>query len=793
MIPSLPRAPQGTPAATDEPAPAPGGGAQSPARARLAVYGMTCAACAAKVERSLNRLPGVRARVNYASERAEVELSSPTPTEVLLRQVERAGYSARALGGRPDPGAEGAQDRLRVRQLRRRLLLAAILFMPLGEWTTAFSLVPWLRFPGWQAVCLALAAPVVVWAAAPFHRAALRAARHRACTMDTLVSLGVIAATGWSVYAMFFLDLPEPGRSGLFVLLHQGGGALYLDVAAGVTTFLLAGRYYEAVNRRRAGDALRSLARLGSSQVAVLAGDELELVRPVEELRVGDRFVVRPGQTIATDGRVVLGQAEIDASSMTGEAAAVPAGVGSEVLGGTQVLSGRLIVVATRVGEDTQLGRMLELVERAQLEKAAVQRLADRVSSVFVPCVMLASGLTFAAWMLLQGSPELAFSAALAVLIIACPCALGLATPAALRVAAGRGAQLGIFFKGHQGLETARQVDTVVLDKTGTVTEGSMRLVGELALDGDRDRLLGVAGALERASEHALAGAVVAAARGRCGPLPEPEQFASLPGLGIEGVVEGEAVVVGRAQLLRQRGIPIPSPLMRQATAWEVEGHTVALVARGGLALGALAVSDRLKPTAREAVEQLRQQGMECVLLTGDSQATARSVAARVGIRTVIAGALPHEKVVALRRLQGEGRVVAMVGDGVNDGPALAASDLGLALGSGTDVAIGAADLVLLRDDLRTVPQAVALARRTARTIRANLVWAFAYNVVAIPLAATGHLDPLVASAAMALSSAFVVWNSARLRRFGVGARDSRPGLGGRALAPEPSRAAVGP
>ncbi len=734
---------------------------------QLSIRGMSCGACAAKIERSLNQLDHVSAQVNYASERATISLFSEVPVQLLIKRVEAVGYGAELTGTSHSAADDAAEDDRRVRYLGRRLLVAALLFMPLGEWSTAFSLLPWLRFPGWQWLFIAMGAPVVVWAAWPFHRAAVRAARHGSSTMDTLVSMGIIAATSWSLYAMFFRDFSEPGRSGLYVLLHQGGGALYLDVAAGVTTFLLAGRFFEALARRRAGNALRALAAVGAKDVAILQDDDSERRLPIGQLRIGDRFIVRPGETIATDGQVVLGQSAVDCSSMTGESVPIDVGDGHQVLGGTVVVTGRLIVRATKVGGDTQLAHMMELVEQAQVQKASVQRLADRISGVFVPTVIAGSILTFIAWMVLAGSVESAFSAALAVLIIACPCALGLATPAALRVASGRGAQLGIFFKGHQGLETSRTVDTVVLDKTGTVTQGKMELAGlEMVPGVERSSLLHDVGALEQASEHAVASALAAAAHRELPELPQPTEFLSLPGLGASGVVDGHQILVGRPQLLAERGVSVPKEVAARCRAWEVMSHTAVLVARDGQTIGAAAVADVLKPSAAPAVQELQRLGLRCILVTGDNEATARAVAAEVGIRDVVAGALPSEKVRIIRELQAQGHSVAMVGDGVNDGPALVRADLGLAIGSGTDVAINAADLILVRDDLSVVPDALRLARRTIRTIRGNLVWAFGYNVVAIPLAASGRLDPLIAGGAMALSSAFVVWNSSRLRRF---------------------------
>ncbi|MGH7665766.1 MAG: heavy metal translocating P-type ATPase [Candidatus Dormibacteria bacterium] len=739
----------------------------APQQLQLVIRGMTCGACAAKIEKSLNQLDLVSAQVNYASERATVRLAGAVSVSDLIGRVEAAGYGAELAGPTHDAAADAAEDDRRVTYLGRRLLVAALLFMPLGEWSTAFSLLPWLRFPGWQWLFIALGAPVVVWAAWPFHRAALRAARHGTSTMDTLVSMGITAATAWSLYAMFFRDFTEPGRSGLYVLLHQGGGALYLDVAAGVTTFLLAGRYFEARARRRAGNALRVIAGVAAKDVAILSDDDSERRLPVAQLRVDDRFVVRPGETVATDGQVLLGRSAVDCSSMTGESLPVEVDEGDMVLGGTVLVAGRLIVRATKLGTDSQLAHMVELVEQAQVQKASVQRLADRISAIFVPAVMVVAAATLIGWLIFAGSVEAAFSAALAVLIIACPCALGLATPAALRVASGRGAQLGVFFKGHQGLEVSRTVDTVILDKTGTVTEGRMEVADLMVLSGvERATLLRDLGALEQASEHAVAAAITTAARREFSWLPQPSEFEGVAGLGARGRVEGHSILVGRPRLLSQEGVRIPGDLAAKCRSWEVLGRTVVVVARDGEASGAIAVADAVKPSAAPAVRALRGLGLRCILLTGDNQATARAVAAEAGIGEVVAGALPAEKVRVVRELQSQGHSVAMVGDGVNDGPALARADLGLAIGTGTDVAINAADLILVRDELSVVPDALRLARRTIRTIRGNLIWAFGYNVVAIPLAAAGRLDPLIAGAAMAASSAFVVWNSSRLRHF---------------------------
>ena len=721
----------------------------SPPRATevsIVIGGMTCGACAARIERRLNDLEGVTASVNFASERARVVLSTAIPIERLVEEIQSAGYVAEAvpqLAPEPENSPEADQ---RVRYLGRRLTVAAILFVPLCDASIIFSLFPGTRFPAWQWVLVVLAAPVVTWAAWPFYSAALRGARHRTCTMDTLVSLGIIAATGWSLYAMFWQDSDRGPRSILSVITHQAGGNIYIDVAAGVTTFLLAGRYFEAWSKRRTGNALGSLAAVGAKDVAVLDAAGIERRLPIGQLAVGNRFVVRPGETVATDGEVVLGHSAIDRSAMTGESLPVDVAAGDQVIGGTVSVDGRLVVRATKVGLDTQLAHMLKLVENAQNEKAAVQRLADRVAGIFVPAVLVTSVATLAAWLLTGGSSEQAFRAALSVLIIACPCALGLATPTALLVASGEGARLGIFFKGYQGLEASRQVDTVVLDKTGTVTEGHMVLTDLAPAPGvERGSLLRWAGALEQASEHLIARAVTAAAQVELGTLPAVECFRALPGLGARGTVEGHEISVGKAELFATSSMAIPPNLAARCLEWEDLGRTAVLVARDGTIVGALALADELRSSAAEAVRELQVLGLRCVLLTGDNERTARAVGAAIGVTEIIAGALPSDKVAEIRRLQAEGRSVAMVGDGVNDGPALASADLGLAIGSGTDVAINAADLIIVREDLRTVALAISLARRTLRTIRGNLLWAFAYNLAAIPLAACGLLNPLIA------------------------------------------------
>jgi P-type Cu+ transporter len=617
-------------------------------------------------------------------------------------------------------------------------------------------------------VLIAVASPVLTWSAWPFYSAAVRAARHGTTTMDTLVSLGIVAAVGWSLYAMFGQDSGRRQRPILYLLEHHSGGAIYLDVAAGVTTFLLAGRYFEASSRRLSGKALRSLAAMGVQDVSILDANDGEHRVAITDMRVGDRFVVRPGEAVATDGIVVFGRSSIDRSTMTGESLPVDVACGDDVVGGTIAVDGRLVIRATSVGSDTQLAHMVRLVEEAQNQKAAVQRLADRISSVFVPVVLVIAVGTLGAWLLVGGSSELAFSAALSVMIIACPCALGLATPTALLVASGRGARLGIFFKGYQALEASRQVDTVLLDKTGTITHGQMVITDAYGVPGiERSTLLRWAGALEQASEHSVARAIAAAARDELGALPPVHGFTSLPGIGTRGTVDGHEIVVGKPELISGGAATMPPELATRWAEWEGLGHTAVVVGLDGTVVGALALADTVRPSAALAVRQLQDLGLHCILLTGDNESTARSVAESIGVTEVVAGALPADKVAFVRRLQQQGRSVAMVGDGVNDGPALVCADLGLAVGSGTDVAIDAADLIIVRDDLRVVATAIDLSRRTLRTIRGNLVWAFAYNVAAIPLASLGLLNPLIAAAAMALSSTFVIWNSSRLRRVG--------------------------
>ncbi|PKB30314.1 Cu+-exporting ATPase [Pseudonocardia alni] len=730
----------------------------------LAVGGMTCASCANRIERKLNKLDGVSATVNYATEKARISAPGGVGLETLLGTVEAAGYTATP----PSAGTDEDPER-DLRDLRNRLIGAAVLSVPV----VVLAMTPAWQFVGWQWVSLLLTLPVWGWAGAPFHRAAWTNLRHGAATMDTLVSMGTTAALAWSLYALFLGTAGMPGMVHPFELTisrTDGSGNIYLEVVAAVVTFVLAGRYVELRSRRRAGAALRALLQMGAKDVTVLR-DGAEVRVAVDELAVGEEFVVRPGEKVATDGEVVDGRSAVDVSMLTGESVPVEVRAGDAVVGGCVNSGGRLVVRATRVGSDTALAQMARLVEEAQNGKAEVQRLADRISAVFVPVVAVIAAATLLVWILTGALASTAFTAAVAVLIIACPCALGLATPTALLVGTGRGAQTGILIKGPEILESTRRVDTVVLDKTGTVTTGTMALTGVHTADGtDEATVLRLAGALESASEHPVAAAIAGAATERVGDLPAVTDFTNHEGLGVQGVVDGHAVLVGRPRLLEQWSVPLPDDLAAVAADEAARGRTTVAVAWDGAARAVFVVADTVKPTSAEAIAEFRRLGLRPVLLTGDNRAVAETVAREVGIEpgpdTVIADVLPADKLAVVERLQEQGRVVAMVGDGVNDAAALARADLGLAMGTGTDVAIEASDITLVRGDLRAAADAVRLSRRTLGTIRGNLFWAFAYNTAAIPLAAFGLLNPMIAGAAMAFSSVCVVLNSLRLRRF---------------------------
>lgn len=713
---------------------------------------MTCASCAARVEKKLNKLDGVSATVNYATERASVDVPAGYDPADLIEVVEKTGYTAAPLEEEADP-----DDGLET--LRRRLIVAAVLAIPV----IILAMIPATQFPGWQWFSFAAATPVVLWAGLPFHRAALSNARHGATTMDTLVSVGTGAAYLWSAWAMIFGDAGRIGMTHEFTFtVGEASEHIYFETAAGVTLFLLAGRYFEKRSKRRAGAAMRALLDAGAKNVAVLR-DGSETRIPIDQLAVGDTFVVRPGEKVAADGVVSSGTSAIDASMLTGESVPVDVSEGDPVTGGTVAVEGRLLVRATRVGSDTQLAQMAKLVEEAQTGKAEVQRLADRVSAIFVPAVIIIAILTVFGWLLTSHGALQALTAGVAVLIIACPCALGLATPTALLVGTGRGAELGILIKGPEVLEQTRTIDTVVLDKTGTVTTGDMSLE-EVACEGDKADFLRICGSLEAGSEHPIAQAIAEAAS-QAGPLAEVEEFSSRAGRGVTGVIDGQRVLIGRPELAAEEGLEI-GPWGERVERARERGATAVVAGWDGRVRGMIAVADQVKEHSAQAVAELTDMGLRPILLTGDSEGAARTIAVEVGIDEVIAGVLPEDKASTIAELREGGRRVAMVGDGVNDAPALATADLGIAMGTGTDVAIEAADIALVGGDLPLVPDAIRLARRTYATIRGNLFWAFAYNTAAIPLAAFGLLTPMLAGAAMALSSVFVVSNSLRLRRF---------------------------
>lgn len=735
----------------------------------LEIGGMTCASCAMRIEKKLNKLEGVVATVNYATEKAKVTVPEGYDPAALIAEVEKTGYSASIpapKGAKNDAASAGDADSdPELRSLRNRLIGAIVLTVPV----IAMAMIPALQFTYWQWASLALAAPVILWAAWPFHRAAWMNLRHGTATMDTLISLGTSAAFLWSLYALFFGTAGTPGMTHPFefsLAPSDGAANIYLEVGAGVTMFILAGRYFEKRSKKQAGAALRALLELGAKDVAVLRGG-VEAKIPVEDLRVGDQFVVRPGEKIATDGVVVSGTSAVDASMLTGEAVPVEVSEDDTVTGATTNVGGRLVVRATRIGSDTQLAQMARLVEDAQTGKAEVQRLADRISGVFVPIVIVIAVVALGGWLGAGFPVSAAFTAAVAVLVIACPCALGLATPTALLVGTGRGAQMGVLIKGPEVLESTRRIDTVVLDKTGTVTSGRMTLVDVVVEPGtDRAELLRLAGALEDASEHPIAQAIAKGATQEVGTLPTPEDFANIEGKGVQGIVDGHAVLVGRDSLLAEWSQALSPELASMKASSEGEGKTVVAVGWDGQARGILVVADTVKASSAEAIAQFKAIGLTPILLTGDNSAVAQRIAAEVGIDEVFAEVLPKDKVDVVTRLQREGKIVAMIGDGVNDAPALAQADLGIAMGTGADVAIEASDITLVRGDLRSAVDAIRLSRRTLGTIKTNLFWAFAYNVAAIPVAALGMLNPMLAGAAMALSSVFVVGNSLRLRGF---------------------------
>ncbi|GAA1112508.1 heavy metal translocating P-type ATPase [Nesterenkonia jeotgali] len=737
----------------------------------LQIGGMTCASCANRIEKKLNKLDGVTASVNYATEKASVTGAADLDPQSLISEVEKTGYTATlpkppknsASSDRDEEGESAEDTELRV--LKQRLIGAALLATPV----VAMAMIPALQFDYWGFASLALGAPVVVWAGWPFHKAAWKNLKNGAATMDTLISVGTSSALIWSIIALFFGTAGQPGVVHPFELTisrSDGLGHIYLEVGAGVITFILLGRYFEKRSKRQAGAALRALLELGAKEVSILRDGKEQRVS-VEELSVGDEFVVRPGEKIATDGIITSGRSAIDASMLTGESVPVEVTEGDTVAGATVNAGGRLVIRATRVGSDTQLSQMAKLVEDAQSGKAEIQRLADRVSGVFVPVAIAVAAATLGAWLMAGFPIAAAFTATVAVLIIACPCALGLATPTALLVGTGRGAQMGVLIKGPEVLESTRRVDTIVLDKTGTVTTGKMTLTDVLPAAGvDRNELVRLAGGLEDASEHPIAQAIAAGATSQVGELPTPESFENIEGKGVQGVVDGHAVIAGRESLLNEWSLYLDEELKAAKQAAESEGKTAIAVGWDGQARGVLVVSDQVKPTSANAIAQFKELGLTPVLLTGDNQTVAEQVAAQVGIDQVIAEVLPKDKVDVVVRLQREGKVVAMVGDGINDAPALAQADLGLAMGTGTDVAIEAADITLVRGDLRAAADAIRLARRTLRTIKQNLFWAFGYNTLAIPIAALGLLNPMLAGAAMAFSSVSVVSNSLRLRTF---------------------------
>jgi Cu+-exporting ATPase len=730
----------------------------------LDIGGMTCAACTNAVERSLNKIDGVVASVNLATDRAWITGLGEADAEQAIAAVKRAGYTAIVH----EPGSDAWTERaatVRLGSLLRRLAVSALLAIPLGDLTILLALVPAMRFPGWELLCIALATPIVFWAAWPFHTATWRGLRHGTLSMDVLITLGSLVSFGWAVYTIIFAPSDSPGYWLGFGTTPAGADAIYLDVAAGMVTFQLAGRYFETRSRRRAGDVLQALGDLAVKEVRVVTADG-EVLVPTENLTVSDRFVVLPGERFVADGRVVDGLSTIDTSPMTGESLPAEVGVGAEVIGGTTNLTGRLVIEATAVGVTTRLAQMAAIADEAQRRKAGVQKLVDRVTSVFVPVVIALAIVVLLVWLLLGATPSVALANAIAVLIIACPCALGLATPTALMVGVGRGGQLGILIKGQDALEASGKIDTVVFDKTGTLTTGSMRVTGVTAVDGaDPNAVLRFAAAVEMGSTHPIATAILAHATSTIGRPPESRKFRTLAGLGARAELDGTVVVVGHAGILAHEGVEVTASDEDQLRD-ETRGETVVQVAVGGRAIGSITLADDVRASSRAAVAELHALGLLTVLLSGDSDGASRRVAELVGITEVRSRVLPDAKAAYVAGLQAEGRKVAMVGDGINDSAALATADLGLALVLGTDIAMKAADIIIVRDDLRSVVDAIRLSRRTLGTIRLNLVWAFGYNIAAIPIAALGFLNPLIAAAAMAVSSVLVVSNSLRLRNF---------------------------
>jgi len=728
----------------------------------LAVQGMTCGACAAKIQKELNEIPGIEAAVNYATESAMVAFDGDSVSEAtVIKAIEHAGYSARVMDDQPFD--DDLDARLRTAAIRLGVSVAFTIPVVL------LSMVMAWQFHNWQWWAMGLSAPVVTWGAWPFHKTAFRNAMHGSSTMDTLISVGVIAATAWSIWAVVWGEaIAAAGHSGM-TMTQSSSSHVYFEVGATVTSFILVGRYLEMRAKHSAGDALRSLLALGAKYATVLR-DGVEVSIPASVVREGDMIVVRPGEKIAADGVVAEGASSIDMSMVTGESVPVDVVVGDSVTSATVNMNGRIVVRATRVGAETTFARMAKLVREAQATKAPVQKFADKVSSIFVPTVFIISGLTLAAWLYFDGDASKAFTAAVAVLIIACPCALGLATPTALMVGSGRAAQMGIVIKGIDVLQSTRRIDTVVLDKTGTVTTGVMTLIDVVCVDGvSRDEALLNAGAVEKSSEHPIARAIVRAAEEELGVLPSLDEFESLPGVGATGRIGGAIITVGREEMFRERLVILPKIIRDALTSSRELGHTAVIVTWGGQAKAVISLADQPKPSSAEAIASLRLMGLAPILLTGDNATTARAIAESVGIETdehhLYAGVMPEDKVAVVRDLQERGYAVAMVGDGVNDAAALTQADVGIAMGGGTDVAMQASDLTIVNGDLRSVPDAIRLSRATLRTIRTNVFWAFAYNVAAIPLAASGRLNPMWAGLAMASSSVFVVTNSLRLRR----------------------------